>query len=261
MLSPSVAAAQPSTTPPYDFSAICRTTSGTAISGNYTNLTVTGAMYVADGTTLNVSNNLTIAAGACLDAFSLGLVHVGQNVTVQNGATLALGCAPGANGPAGTPPCNTTTTNDTVGGSIIGNAPLAMYLTAVKVGRDVISNGGGPGPFSPSNPSAAGISFPVKSMKIGGNLELQGYNGAWIGALRNTVGGSMVIKNNTGYRRGDSGGLDSTEIVDNTVGGNLSCSGNTPPAQFGDTLEDPLNGNGYNIVGGQATGECAAISK
>jgi hypothetical protein len=251
-----MAAAQPSTTPPVAFSVICLgATSGTAISGNFTNLTITGNMYVADGANLTVSRTLTVAPGACLDAFSLGTVHVGQDVLVQSGATLALGCAPGANGPPPTAPCFFQTTNDTVGGSIIGNGPLTMYLTAVKVGGSVISNGGGPGVQNPV------ISFPVKNMSIGGNLVLQGWHGAWIGALRNRVGGSVTISNNVGSRVGESGTLDSTEVVDNTVGGNLVCQNNAPPAQFGDALEDPLNGNGFNRVGGKAIGECQALVK
>jgi hypothetical protein len=253
VVSPSIAAAQPSTTPPANFSAICfGATSGTAVTGTYGNLTITGNMYVPDGASLNVSGTLTVGPGACLDAFSLGTVKVGQNVQVQNGATLALGCAPGSNGPPPVAPCFFQTTNDTVGGSIIANAPLTMYLTAVNVGGNVTSNGGG----SP-NPA---ISFPVKNMTIAGNLVLQGWHGAWIGALRNHVNGSVTISNNVGSRIGDTGKPDSTEVVTNTVGGNLICENNTPPAQLGDATEDPLNGNGLNTVGGRTTGECKGLT-
>jgi hypothetical protein len=51
-------------------------TAGTALSGDCRNLTVSGIAYVNTGETLNVSGNLTVAAGACLEAFSLGAVHV-----------------------------------------------------------------------------------------------------------------------------------------------------------------------------------------
>jgi hypothetical protein len=226
-------------------------TAGTALSGNYNNLTVHGIAYVASGATLDVSGDLRLAPGACLDAFSLGTVHVGHNLTVNPRATLALGCAPGSNGPPPIPPCGFISTDDTVGGSILAFKPQTMYLTAATVGGSVISLGGG---FA-----APGLSFPVKNMNIGGNLELLGWDGgpgAWIGALRNHVHGDMVVSYNRGFRPGDEGiPNDSTEIDGNTVGGNLVCLGNTPQAQYGDAY-NPSIGNGPNSVGGRAVGEC-----
>ena len=171
---------------------------GADLSGTYHNLTVTKTAYVRKRDTLKVTGNLTLAPGACLDAFSLGTVIVGHNVTVEKGATLALGCAPGSNGPPGIPPCGYSVADDTVGGNITANQPLTMYLTAVTVGGNVVSEGGG---FS-----TPGLSFPVKSMNIGGNLVLQGWTGgqgAWIGALRNQVGGNLIMSNNVGHRPGD----------------------------------------------------------
>lgn len=230
-------------------------TVGTALSGDYHNLTVTGVAYVDSAATLTVSGNLTVAPGACLDAFSLGTVSVGNNVVVGPRATLALGCAPGANGPPGTPPCGTTTADDTVGGSIIADQPLTMYLTAVAVSKNVVSSGGG---FS-----TPGLSFPVKNMIIGGNLVLSGWHGgpqAWIGALRNQVGGNMVVTNNVGDRPGEvSGNNDSTEILGNSVGHNLICNNNTPSANYGDGY-DPAIGNGPNAVGHRAIGECTILT-
>jgi hypothetical protein len=229
-------------------------TAGTALSGNYHNLTISGIAYVDNGKILTVSGNLTLAPGACLDAFSTGTVQVGRNVNVGAGATLALGCAPGSNGPPPIAPCFFTTTDDTVGGNITADQPKTMYLTAVTVGGNVVSNGGG---FS-----TPGLSFPVKDMHIGGNLILQGWHGgpgAWIGALRNHVGGNMVISNNVGFRPGDSGANDSTEVVGNTVGRNLICQNNTPPANYGDAFGE-APGNGPNIVGHMAIGECAVLT-
>ena len=217
---------------------------GLALAGTHHNLTVRGNAYVADGATLTVTGNLRLAPGSCLDAFSLGTVHVGHNVLVSHGATLALGCAPGANGPPPIAPCYFQTTNDTVGGSIIAYGPQTMYLTAVTVGHNVISIGGGPGT------AAVGVSFPVKNMNIHGNLVLAGWHGGWIGALRNHVDGDMVIAGNAGSRIGESGVPDSTEIVTNTIAGKLACYANVPAAQFGDSGGSP------NIVGGFAVGQC-----
>jgi hypothetical protein len=229
-------------------------TAGTPLSGSYHNLTVTGIAYVANDATLTVSGNLSLAPGSCLDAFSTGTVHVGHNVVVGSGATLALGCAPGSNGPPPLAPCYFTTTDDTVGGNITADQPQTMYLTAVTVGGNVVSNGGG---FS-----TPGLSFPVKNMNIRGNLILQGWHGgpgAWIGALRNHVGGNVIISNNVGYRPGDNNPNDSTEVVGNTVGRNLICQNNTPPAFYGDAY-DPTIGNGPNVVGHKAIGECATLT-
>jgi hypothetical protein len=229
-------------------------TAGTALSGDYKNLTVNGIAYVKNGATLTVSGNLTLAQGACLDAFSTGTVKVGQNVAVGFGATLALGCAPGSNGPPPIAPCFFTTTADTVGGNITADQPLTMYLTAVTVGGNVVSNGGG---FS-----TPGLSFPVKSMNINGNLVLEGWHGgpgAWIGALRNQVGGNVIISDNVGFRPGEHNANDSTEVDGNTVGQNLICQNNTPPALYGDAY-NPAIGNGPNTVGHRAIGECANLT-
>jgi hypothetical protein len=46
---------------------------------------------------------------------------------------------------------------------------------------------------------------------------------------------------------------DSTEVVTNIIGGNLSCKDNSPPAQIGDSGGSP------NIVGGNKKGECASL--
>lgn len=128
-----------------------------------------------------------------------------------------------------------------------------MYLTAVHVAGNVTSLGGGPG----TKPSTTGVSFPVKEMTIGGNLTLLGWHGGWIGALRNTVRGNVLIAGNTGNRPG-ADGPDSTEVLGNTVTHNLICLHNTPAAQYGDAYGAP--GNGPNVVHGHAIGECRFLT-
>jgi hypothetical protein len=210
---------------------------GTSLSGTVNgNLTVTGNAYVDNGANLTVNGNLTLAPGSCLDAFSLGTVHVQGNILVKQGATLGLGCGPGAVGPG--PPCNGTSTDDTVGGSIIANQPLTMYLTALTVGGNVISTGGGPG-------ASAFLNFPIKDSDIGGNLIVQGWQGGWSGALRNTVHGNLIYSGN-----GSVQDPDSTEAVQNTVFGNIICQNNNPAVQFGDSGAAP------NTVYGNAIGQC-----
>ena len=231
---------------PFEGPPIC-SSAGTALSGNYRNLTVTGNAYVKSGTTLNVWGNLTIARGSCLDAFTLGTVTVGGSLYVGQGAILGLGCSPGAIGPE--PPCGTERTSDSVGGNLIANEPLTMYLTATRIRNSVISLGGGPGPvFNPY------INYPIKENDIGGNLIVVGWKGAWFGALRNTIGGSATFVNNVGVTISEETGMpDSTEIVSNSIAGNLYCYGNQPAAQAGDS------GGGPNSVGGREFGQCASL--
>lgn len=219
---------------------------GLALHGTYNNLTVHGIAYVPDGATLTVRHNLVVTPGSCLDAFSMGTVHVGGNVLVRPGATLALGCMPFANGSDA--PC-TGVPNDTVGGNLVANQPLTMYLTAVHVGGNVASYGGG---------QHQNVSFPIKGMTIGGNLVVEGWTGGpfgWFGIIGNHVGANVVLEGNSGGRPGHSGALDSNEVDDNWVGANLVCYGNTPAAQYGDAPMPQAN-----TVMGAAVGQCAALT-
>jgi hypothetical protein len=237
--------AQSASADPFEGPPIC-SSAGTALAGTHGDLTVTGNAYVAKGTTLTVTGNLVLAPGACLDAFTLGTVNVRGNVLVGKGAVLGLGCSPGSIGPV--PPCGTTTTSDTVGGSIIANQPLTMYLDGDSIRGSVVSLGGGPGPtFSPY------INFPIKENTIGGNLFVAGWEGAWFGALRNSVHGDVTLLHNVGVAIGETGAPDSNEVVTNTISGNLICLANSPAPQFGDS------GGAPNAVGGHKIGQCTAV--
>lgn len=209
------------------------------ISGSYRNLTITGNRYVAKKTTLTVSHNLTIARGACLDAFTLGTVTVGGNVKVGKDAILALGCTPGSIGPG--PPCHGKTTDDTVGGNIVASHALTMYLDGDTIHGNVVSNGGGPGLGLPF------LNFPVKDNTIDGNLIVQGWHGGWAGALRDVVGGNLIFSRNVSVLDPDA-----MEVVTNTISGNLICHGNSPAVQVGDSGGSP------NTVGGKKIGQCTA---
>jgi len=213
--------------------------------GTYGNLVITGNRYVPSGRTLNVIGSLSIAPGACLDAFTMGTVHVGGGVVVNQGAILALGCTLASTFPP--TPC-TGTTNDTVGANIFADRPMTMYLDGDTIRGDVTSIGGGPGPtFDPY------VNFPIKDNVIYGNVLVEGWQGAWFGFIRNWTRGYVALKNNVGVTIGDLGTLDSTEVATNTILGNLICAGNSPAAQFGDS------GGTTNLVGGQKFGECASL--
>ena len=212
----SVASADPFSGPP-----IC-TSAGTALSGNYKNLTVTGNAYVPAGSTLTVAGNLNLAPGSCLDAYTTGTVDVGHNLTVGSGAILGLGCAPFEDGLID--PCGYTTTNDVIGGNLSATDPLTMYLSADTIDGNLTSVGGGPGvTYHPY------INYPIKDSMILGNVSITGWQGTWFGFLRNTVGGNAVF---SGLSGADP---DTNEVATNTVTRNLICTGDVPAAQLGDS--------------------------
>jgi len=217
---------------------------GEPISGTFTHsITLHGNSYVAEGENLSVKGSLTIAPGACLDAFTLGTVDVTGNVRVGRGAILALGCSPGWAGIENPqPPCEEERTEDVVGGSIFANEALTMYLSGDYIRGNVISERGGPGPvFEPY------VNYPIKENMIGGSLIVYGWRGAWLGALRNVILGNVVFSNNV------TANEDSTEIATNAISGNLLCSGNVPAAQLGDSEGLP------NEVRGRKLGQCAGL--
>lgn len=133
-------------------------------------------------------------------------MHVGHNLNVGAAATLALGCAPGSNGPPPIAPCFFTTTDDTVGGNITADQPETMYLTAARVGGNVVSEGGG---FS------------------------------WRVGKADRVPGSA--------RCGTRSRATS------------SCENNIPAAPYGDAYGE-APGEGPNVVGHKALGECASLT-
>jgi hypothetical protein len=224
------------------FSPLCQGTETVALSGTYKNLTITGDNnYVASGSSLTVTGNLVLTPGSCLDAFSLGTVTVGRNITVEPGAVLALGCTPFSNGLQD--PCEGQFTNDTVGGNITAYQPLTMYLDGDTISGNVTSQGGGPGLGFPPF-----LTFPVKDNTIGGNLVMEGWQGGWAGAIRDKVGKNLIFSDNQSALDPDS-----NEVATNMVSGNLICSGNSPAAQLGDS------GGSLNNVGGKGIDQCSSL--
>lgn len=225
-------------------SATC--SGGSIASGTYNGLTVTGTCGFDPGAVITINGNLVVADGAALNdhAASTATVNVSGNVLVGKGAVLGLGTynpfAPH---------------NSSVGGNIIANQPLSLYLSFLTVHGNLVSSGGGGGATGEFR------NFPTKDNTIDGNLIIQGWTGGWIGVIRTHVGGNLIFNNNTSAINGlvdppvpgqvDS---DSSEIMTNVVGGNLICQGNTPAAQV-----NPDDGGQPNTVGGHKIGQCAGL--
>jgi len=228
-------------------------TGGVIAPGTYGSVTVAGTCYVPSGA-VTIRGNLSLAPNSLLDALSPpsggpgaglpGDVYVSGNVSVGQGAALALGCSPSI--------CEDST-NDTVGGNISAVNALAVVVHGVTIGGNasVIGGGGGvtcaPPPLFGTDPNFEGTPAysDFENNTIRGNLTVLNLQSCWLGGLRNQVGGNANISNNT------LADPDADEILNNSVSLNMVCLNNSPAVQFGDSGAPP------NVVGGAAVGQCA----
>lgn len=209
-------------------------TGGTIAAGSYQNVKVTGDCTFADGT-VTINGNLQVAPGAALNdrAGSPATVYVKGNATVGKGAVLGLGTY------APAPAHDSAVVN----GNVVANGAASLYLGGMTVHGNVIVSGGGD----------PGRNLPIKDDTIGGNLIIHGWSGLWFGVVRDVVGGNVILTNNVAADTTQPPGSDSSEVVTNTISGNLICSGNVPAAQIGDSEGSP------NDVGGKKIGQCAGL--
>lgn len=213
---------------------------GNIAAGTYASLRVTGFCMLPNSGTVRVLGNVTIASGAALNAITPATFTVGGNIRIGSGAILGLGCAPEAG-------C-AVTTNDRVGGNLTANGAAAVIVHNTTFGGNLSLSGGGGSTDCSSTALFGGPFFSdIEDSHIGGNASVSGLKSCWFGFIRNHVGGNVTVHNNT------FGDEDATEIVTNVIHGNLSCSGNNPAAQVGDSAGAP------NVVFGRKTGECASL--
>lgn len=209
---------------------------GSIAAGTYKSLTVTGTCTFDNGAAITIDGNLTVARGAILNdhAASTATVHVTGNVKVGKGAVLGLG------------DYDPSLPHDSaiVDGNITANHPLTLYLGGITVHGNLISNGGGD----------PGRNFPIKDDTVDGNVAIQGWSGLWLGVIRVTAGGNVIVSKNRSADPSTEPGSDSTEVMTNTISGNLICHRNTPDAQV-----NALDGGLPNTVAGRKIGECAAL--
>lgn len=221
------------------------TAPGLVGSGTYSGFTVTGTCFFVPGAVITINGNLTVAAGASLNAHdgTNALVHVTGNVIVDKGGIVGLG-------QYGAP--DIAQTGTVVDGNVIADQPQTLYLSAITVRGNIVSHGG----------SGPADNFPLKNLVVGGNVVLQGWSGLWIGLFRSQVGGNVDFSKNAGTQTGMINGVptgvpDSSEIASNAISGNLICHGNSPAAQIGDSFSD---GNTPNVVSGKALGQCVGLT-
>lgn len=172
---------------------------------------------------------VVVPAGAT--CFSDGPVTIRSGLFVEAGATFVLGSeeAPGDNG--------------TISGGVHATnaASVQIHFVTINGGID-LRGGSGPfgGPFE--------ITWnAIEDNQINGAVTVVGYNGFWFGFIRNSVNGSVRLNDNVLVEE------DGNEYVTNTIHGSLSCFGNSPAPQIGDSEGSP------NQVTGAKTGQCANL--
>jgi hypothetical protein len=166
--------------------------------------------------------------GVCL---SNGPITIKGGLFVQPGGTFVLGDEehPGHTG--------------TITGGVHATNPASVqiHFTTINGGVD-IAGGSGPfgGPFQ--------ITWnAIEDNVINGGASIQGYTGFWQGFIRNHVNGGLRFNGNV------LADPDGNEVVTNVIHGSVSCAGNNPAPQVGDSEGLP------NRVTGAKTGQCAAI--
>lgn len=205
--------------------------------GTYSSIIVTGFCSPDTGT-IHVLKNLTIATGGAFDSpDASSTVTIDGNVDVQKGGLLALGCGPSFDSPC--PEGQDVTSNDTIHGNFGSEGATLLILHYDTFGGNVGVQGGGGGLNCDSFPF---IDFDNNS--IGGNASVNGLQTCWAGFSNNSIGG------NASYTNNQTADGDGNFVGGNTVGRNLSCSGDSPTPHLSDFAPVP------NSVAGHTSGQC-----
>lgn len=210
-------------------------------------LVITGDCTIPPGASVTVHGNLALAPGALLKAAPGATVHVTGDVLVAPGALFALfGCVGADHEPV-------SACGQVVDGSVFAFQPLTVKLLGATVHGNFISLGGGQ-PVTGPNPGGCEestdpqpLNFPIKDNVIDGHVLIAGWQGCWLGYIRNQQHGTAAFVAN------HTASVDSTEIVTNQIQGSLACFANSPAPRIGDSEGQP------NDVAGFTLGQCAHL--
>lgn len=180
--------------------------------------------------------------------FATGPIEIRGGLYIGAGATFVLGSE------------EDPTPTGTISGGVHADhaANVQIHFATILGGLDIV---GGSGPFYANTP----FCFPsdeedpnseitcltfnaIEDNTIKGGVSIDGYDGFWLGFIRNTVSGSVSLTNNTVTDP------DGNEYVTNTIKGSLLCSGNSPAPQIGDSQGEE------NVVTGAKIGQCADLA-
>jgi hypothetical protein len=139
--------------------------------------------------------------------------------------------------------------NATISGGVVAVDANSVQIHFSTINGGFILDGGSgpfPGPFE-FFPGFAPTWNTLEDNVINGSVKINGYDGFWQGFIRNHVNGSVTFTDNTVLDP------DGNEFVTNSIHGSLTCSGNSPAPQVGDSEGEP------NVITGNATGQCAGM--
>jgi hypothetical protein len=160
-----------------------------------------------------------------------GPVTIRAGLFVESGATFVLGSEDN--------PVDT----GTISGGVHATDPMNLQIHYTTINGGITSHGGsGPfgGPFDVTWTT-------IEDSMINGSVTIDGYDGFWMGFIRNGVHGSVNLNDNVVED------LDGNEYVTNTIHGSLNCTGDSPAPQIGDSGGEP------NVVTGRKTGQCVEV--
>ncbi|MEA2581807.1 MAG: hypothetical protein QOE83_2699 [Actinomycetota bacterium] len=163
---------------------------------------------------------------------SKGPIEIREGLWIRAGATFVLGSE------------ESGWTTGTIGDGVHADhaASVQIHFATIYGGID-IRGGSGPfgGPFDVTWNT-------IEDSYVHGGVAIVGYDGFWMGFIRNHTGqGAVKLRNNV------LADPDGNEYVTNHIHGNLRCSGNSPAPQVGDS------GGLRNHVSGRKVGQCADL--
>lgn len=211
---------------------------GSIAGGTYKSLTVTGICAIDSGD-VNVLHDVTVTSTGGLDGTHPGsTLTVGHDLVVEQGGSAFVGC----NSDDG---CGGTVT-DTIMGKVRSTGAMYLVIHHDVIGGNVSVSGG---TASYDCSAFAFTDFAFDS--IGGNVRINGLRTCWDGLSHDSIGGNVTFDNNvTLIVEPPPVGADGNELGDDTIGGNLSCYGNSPTPHLSDAFPVP------NRVGGKTRGQC-----
>ena len=211
-------------------------------SGNYSSITIAGVCDVVPGAVINVTGNINVAPGALFDAQSApSTITVKHDVTAGVGSVLGLGCLP--DGVHAGHPCALApdaSSDISVKGSVSETGASLVLLNGITVDKSVTLNGG------------AGNDWVFKWNTIGGNFTASNITPDFFLLGFNTIAKSVDLSN-IWANDPEDGGFGAVNLVINTIGKDLNCSG------LGPRLSGGFIPGAVNIVGHKTTGQCVGL--
>lgn len=188
-----------------------------------------GGQTVCDGSLPpGTYQSIVVSADDTCD-LGVGPVTVHGGVRVEQGATFMLGYEGGPS------------TGTISGGVVADNAAQVQVHNAIINGGVTIE--GGAGPFGCAVPYGPLCFTDFEDNSINGAVTISGYNGFWLGFIRNHVSGTVTISNNNQQN-------DEIDIGSLVVHGSLMCSGNNPLENVGESPGGPSTVTGQDTCNG-----------